>query len=476
MANILLVDDERVARTLYGDFLVSVGHQVTAAASAEEALAALAAAKFDLILTDLRLPEVDGMHLLQATKTTYPDIPVIVITAVDKVWPALHAIKIGASDYLIKPIMPEILSHAVERALTQRVLLTENAGLRQHVSLLEAGQRLAATLDRGAMLEAAAHAYRTIAGADAVAIFSLSEGMPTLAHVAGVAAPHSDSFVRTTVPVVQVELRSPKRSHRPVTIAGSGYPFTHFFPSPDADDKAARGQLGAVLTFYEGRPRQTAIETASYLTSHLALGFKNLDKFTKAEGMAYVDDLTKLRNRRYLELIIERELTNASISGTPFAILFLDLDHFKRINDAHGHSVGSRVLVEVGRVIATTLRANDTVVRWGGDEYLMLLRRARSEDGWKVAERIRCEIAEHSFLSRDGLNLRITACIGIASFPENAMDKSRLIDCADRAMYCAKRGTRNATYSAGDAGEIGSSAAEAEGEAPKAHSLEFQNP
>ncbi|HEY1087228.1 MAG TPA: response regulator, partial [Archangium sp.] len=159
MAQILLVDDEKVARSLYSDFLAGAGHDVTAVGSAAEAKEALAKTRFALLVTDLILPHSDGISLLQYVRNTQPDVEVLVITALDKVEPAVRAIKSGAADYLVKPVQPEVLAHAVNRALTQHTLLKENEALRLHVALLEAGQRIATTLDRDKLFEATGPAF-----------------------------------------------------------------------------------------------------------------------------------------------------------------------------------------------------------------------------------------------------------------------------------------------------------------------------
>ena len=148
MARILLVDDEKMARTLYGDYLRGVGHEVTAVASIPGAKEALAFGRYDVVVTDLILPQGDGMEVLQHAKAHYPGVEVVVITGLDKVDPAVRAIKSGATEYLVKPVAPEVLQHAVHRALATRELLQENAALRRYVSLLETGQRISTTLDR----------------------------------------------------------------------------------------------------------------------------------------------------------------------------------------------------------------------------------------------------------------------------------------------------------------------------------------
>ncbi len=132
--------------------------------------------------------------------------------------------------------------------------------------------------------------------------------------------------------------------------------------------------------------------------------------------------------------------------GRPFTVLFMDLDHFKAVNDQHGHLSGSRLLVEVARVLRSCVRDEDVVVRYGGDEYVVLLVGIDSGGGLKVAERIRRAIEDHRFLSREGSRVRVTASIGLASFPEHADEKAAILDFADRAMYRGKQSTRNVVY------------------------------
>ena len=167
------------------------------------------------------------------------------------------------------------------------------------------------------------------------------------------------------------------------------------------------------------------------------------------EDLAYLDDLTRLYNARYLDEALERELHGKG----PFSLLFLDLDHFKSVNDTHGHLVGSKLLVEAARVVKSCTRDQDVVARWGGDEYVVLLRETDSGGALKVAERIRRTVESHSFLAREGYGLGVTVCIGVASHPEHGVDRRTLLDLADRAMYRGKRTSRNVVYVATAAAE-----------------------
>src|SRR5512145_311975 len=156
---VLLVDDERFARTLYSDYLRAAGHEVEVADSSESALVQLAFRRFDVLVTDVILPgEQNGLELLDAAKQLDPNIGVVVITALDEVAPAVRAIRAGATDYLVKPVTPETLQLAVQRCVSTRELLAENLALRAHVRLFESCQRIAATLDRARLVPAATEA------------------------------------------------------------------------------------------------------------------------------------------------------------------------------------------------------------------------------------------------------------------------------------------------------------------------------
>lgn len=445
MAQILLVDDEKVARSLYADFLSGAGHQVVAVSSTNEARAAFSGQRFDLVVSDLIFPQSDGMELLQWVKSQHPGVEVVVITALDKVEPAVRAIKSGASDYLVKPVTPEVLAQAVTRALTQNSLLKDHEALRRYVTLLEAGQRIATTLDKERLVETATSGFLALCVANATALFTRDQDALTLAGWAGVAEADREALGAAVTPYVVEALRSPSRAGQELPLAGLPGPWETAFLLPIVDNDI---QLGAVLLLFSGDIPEAGVEAGAYLGRHLALALKNLGRFAEVEDLVYLDDLTHLFNSRYLELVLDKEFKNASRAEKPFSLLFLDLDYFKSVNDTHGHVVGSKLLVEVSRVLKGCVRDNDVVCRWGGDEYVLLLRGTDSGGALKVAERIRRAVESHRFLAREGFSLSITTCIGIATYPEHAQEKDGLLDFADRAMYRGKKGTRNIIYMA----------------------------
>ncbi len=442
MARILLVDDDKLARALYGDFLTGAGHHVDAVPSAAAALSALEGGAYDVVVADLILPESDGLQLLEQIKSHYPDTEVVIITALDKVEPAVRAIKSGASDYLVKPVEPEALAAGVNRALSQQTALRVNAELRRHVTLLEAGQRIAATIERERIVEIAHGAFDVHCGSAGVAIFTRDPKTQGAVTLLGEAALPEGLVVALGSALEHSALES-----NPSAFPLAGVALPHGLSSalvvPARDGDRAIG--AAVLVFTQPVP-DGAADAATYLGHHLALALRNFGQYAAVEDLIYLDDLTHLFNRRYLEVVLEKAVKQATPDSKPFALLFLDLDHFKNVNDTHGHLTGSKVLVEIARVLKGCVRDNDVVCRWGGDEYVVLLRETDSAGALTVAERIRRSVEAHRFLAREGLGLRLTTCIGVASFPEHAQTVEALVDFADRAMYRGKKSTRNVIY------------------------------
>lgn len=187
--------------------------------------------------------------------------------------------------------------------------------------------------------------------------------------------------------------------------------------------------------------------TASF-KSGLDLASKYLHfayQYLSARNETYVDELTGLYNQRYLPIVLEHEISRAKRDGVPFTLLFLDIDYFKMVNDGRGHLVGSRLLVELGKVLKGQVRACDYCFRYGGDEFIVLLGNASPEDSQRVAERIR-KAVEQSTFTVEGHSLSLTVSIGLAAYPKHAQSASGLIQIADQAMYYGKRKSRNIVF------------------------------
>ena len=151
------------------------------------------------------------------------------------------------------------------------------------------------------------------------------------------------------------------------------------------------------------------------------------------------DSLTNLFNRRFLDATLSAEFTRAQRSDSTLSVLMIDIDHFKKFNDTHGHDQGDRVLQMVARCLQEAVRSFDFACRYGGEEYVAILPGISAEAAWELAERLRVTVAATEV---DGLHVHIS--LGLASFPVvNVASPEALIEAADAALYRAKESGRN---------------------------------
>jgi diguanylate cyclase (GGDEF)-like protein len=198
----------------------------------------------------------------------------------------------------------------------------------------------------------------------------------------------------------------------------------------------------------EPRVAAPILRAVRVLLEPASVALDNAQLLKRAEALSVTDDLTHLYNSRYLNLVLRKETKRASRSGRPLSLLFIDLDGFKSVNDTHGHLFGSRCLVEAAAVIRSSARETDVVSRFGGDEFALVLPDTGGEGAFAVGERIRERLAAHRFLAGDGLDIHLTASVGVATLPDVAASAEELVQAADKAMYQVKDAGKNGIVAA----------------------------
>jgi len=179
------------------------------------------------------------------------------------------------------------------------------------------------------------------------------------------------------------------------------------------------------------------------LSDYAAIAIENARSVEKIQELTITDDCTGLFNARHLYKTLETEVYRSARFGYQFSVIFIDLDHFKQVNDTHGHLVGSRLLAEIGYLIKAQLRLIDFAFRYGGDEFVVLLPQTSKDQAVVVARRLQESLRTGTFCTEQGLNLPVRASMGLATFPHDAQTPHDIIRQADEMMYVVKNTTRD---------------------------------
>jgi len=204
------------------------------------------------------------------------------------------------------------------------------------------------------------------------------------------------------------------------------------------DELAFAGALADQVSLVLGTDERRRLEQETERTRR---------ELREAQELALHDDLTGLYNRRAMDDMLADEAARAIRYRRPLAVVMLDFDHFKDINDRHGHRAGDGVLREAARLISSALRTNDKATRYGGEEFCLILPETGADEAFALAERLRLALAGHVFrverAAGDTVELRATASLGVASLGEGTESAELLVRAADRALYEAKAAGRN---------------------------------
>jgi diguanylate cyclase (GGDEF)-like protein len=179
------------------------------------------------------------------------------------------------------------------------------------------------------------------------------------------------------------------------------------------------------------------------MADYAAIALENAFHVQRIHELTITDDCTSLYNVRHLNFVLDTEIYRSARYQYEFSVIFMDLDHFKEVNDTHGHLVGSKLLREIAELLRANLRLVDYAFRYGGDEFVVVLPQTGKEGAIAVARRIYERMNKKKFLAEEGLNLRLTGSFGLATYPVDAASKAEIIRQADEAMYSVKAHARN---------------------------------
>jgi two-component system cell cycle response regulator len=445
-ARILVVDDIRTNVKVLEAKLTSEYYEVIAASSGPEALEAAAGLKPDLILLDVMMPGMDGFEVCRRLKGD-PDtahIPVIMVTALGDPEDRVQGLSAGADDFLTKPV-DDIAMFARVRSLLRVKLMLDELRMRERTSAsLGVISPPVPSLDEDyAMAQILLVEDNP---RDQVRLQRMIEGQFRTEMTAdGLDALHRARQVEYDSVVVSLSLQNPDGlrlcSQFRTTEETRNVPIL-LLVGPDDQKQLVKG-LEIGVTDYVVRPidRNEFIARLRAQVRRKRYQDRLRLHYQQSMEMAVTDPLTGLYNRRYMASHLATLLAqSASQHGTAVAIL--DLDHFKQVNDTHGHPVGDEVLREIGNRIVRNIRGIDMACRYGGEEFVVLMPDTDLESSEVVASRLLQAIGGKPVTTRAG-DLTVTCSIGCTSSQRGGDSADSLLKRADDALYEAKNGGRN---------------------------------
>jgi two-component system cell cycle response regulator len=447
-ARVLVVDDVPANVKLLEARLSAEYFDVTTAASGQEALTICERAECDVVLLDVMMPDLDGFEVCRRLKRglTTHHIPVVMVTALDQPSDRVKALESGADDFLTKPVSDVALIARV-RSLSRLKMMTDELRMRamtsreigiespERAALAEAGRggRILMVDDRPALAErilnVLAREHSAELEADPTeALFHAAEGNYDLLIV-------SLDFDNFDGLRLCSQLRSLERTRNVPILAVA---------MADNNARLVRA-LEIGVNDYLVRPIDTNEILARARTQIRKKRYTERlrDNVQLSIEMALTDALTGLYNRRYMESHVGTLVEQAAMRGKPLAVLILDIDYFKSVNDSHGHDAGDDVLREFAIRIRKSIRGLDLACRYGGEEFVVVMPETDMAVATMVAERLRRRIASDPFPIQKGARMiEVTISIGIAALRPND-NPAAIIKRADQALYRAKRDGRN---------------------------------
>jgi diguanylate cyclase (GGDEF)-like protein/PAS domain S-box-containing protein len=425
---ILIVDDDAGGRRLTRATLVRAGFDVTEASDGAQALESMRELLPDLVLLDVSMPVMDGFSCCAELRKLPGGqrVPVVMMTGLDDVQSIERAFEVGATDFITKPINWPILSHRVRYML--RASAAINA-LKQNQRRLSNAQRIGEMGDwewdvRQGRVSASEQAWR---------IFGRDSGLGAL---------EDDQFLTT---VHEDDVERVRQACERAIANGDDFAIEHRVIARGGALRHVHQQVEVLEQDESGR----AVRLAGAVHDIT----RRKDAEEQVRRLAYFDTLTGLPNRLLFTEQLIKALAHAERHNQQLAVLFIDLDDFKRVNDTLGHGAGDDLLKQIGLRLAGSIRNLDsvtrtgfdddsnTIARLGGDEFIVLLNNVHQEfDAGSVARRLVAALAEPVMVQ--GSELYVSCSVGVATYPGDGIDIETLLMNADTAMYRAKEAGR----------------------------------
>jgi len=444
---VLIVDDIPTNVRLLEARLTAEYFEVRTASSGREALAIMEEGSIDIVLLDVMMPEMDGFEVCEHIKANVATahIPVVMITALDQPSDRVKGLSAGADDFLTKPV-DDVQLMARVKSLVRLKALTDELRARA-----QTGQEIAIEDAMRAMDAANSEGGRILLVDDDPRSAERVRGYLTM-HKVDVLATPADAALRIAegdyeLAIVSMALKEfdPLRACSQMRTLEQARGLPILLVAEDADRPRVVRGLDLGVNDFIMRPverNELAARVRTQIRRH-RYSTELRQSVTQTLALAVIDELTGLYNRRYFDRHLSLMLEKAREQERDMAVMLIDMDFFKAVNDNHGHDIGDAVLKEFALRLRRNIRGVDLACRFGGEEFVVLMPDTDFRQAQSVAERVRMAVAERGFETSEVRPLTVTCSVGVA-LNEHQLDTPEMIlKRADVALYRAKREGRN---------------------------------
>jgi len=430
----------------------------------EEAMRLISGQRTDLLVVEAGVESGRHGGLLAVAKQSRPEIPVVAVVGESFPDERRRELSRAVYDFLSLPLAKEEAFVTLRNALRwreARCLLLDKE--RELVVLDEVGRTIISSLELKTVLNIIMEKTRELVQSEAWSLLLIDEMTQEL-HCSVAIGEHAANFQQFKLKLGEGVAGWVAREGKPMVVHDVSED-PRFFNEMDLHlgfqtnsilcvPLETRGKILGVLEVINkkggGQFSDGDLNLVTKLAGFAAVAIENARLYHQAKLLTLTDELTHLYNSRFFNQFLESEVKRCRRYDSNVSLIFLDLDFFKKVNDQYGHLMGSKLLQEAADVLRAGLRDVDIVARYGGDEFLVILPETRIIAAAHVAERMRIDFEKKIFLAEEGLDVKVTASFGVASFPEFSSSKEELVRLADQAMYHVKNQSRNGVFVADD--------------------------
>ncbi len=404
-----------------------------------ELLTKAPADKAAVVVLDLDCLEEIGLESqdvqMEQLRALFASSELIGLSSSDSPQLMLQCLRAGFSDLLLKPATAEELAWSIQKCYRQTHLLKEVGG--SEASMFYAVSRISSSTVPTLVYFYTVSYLRDLLQAKGAAWLQIRQRHERMVQDVLFSTEKEISYQEV---IAKIPKSKPRGAFGPKA----------FVNKRDGSRKVVISNLESpeeIVIFWgiSNKLTKKVLNLASLLFKYSVMTLYHIKKLEDVRLQTFIDDLTGLFNSRYLKFSLNLAVQRSKYLRQSFSVLFIDLDHFKSVNDQYGHLVGSEYLVAVGKSIRNTVRSMDSVFRYGGDEFVVILTGTSLEEATEIAERIRENIGNRTFVIQ-GQKLKNTVSIGVATYPLHASEKEMILKLADEALYTAKKNNRNQVY------------------------------